>query len=102
MSLKQLKVLKNRNVDDSEFGVQVYEQTKPLGTMYKPNGNIFPMSKKDIINDIISGNDIYKTISDNSFTNVRVDGKINEGYGRYLRSVSDNTKKDNILSLPIR
>lgn len=95
-----IKVLirKKKNSDpDTEFEIQNY-------FMMNKNGLLYKKTEKEIIKDI-NNKVIYRTLNDNhSFTEVVVEGKVeiinnNIIDNRYLSSVNNETKVDNITNL---
>jgi hypothetical protein len=93
---KLLTRKKKNNSPDTEFEIQNYKKTED--NKYTKDGDPYQgIKESSIIEDIeINKNDIYRTLNtDNTFTEVKVEGKDK----KYLSSINNNTKLDNITSL---
>jgi hypothetical protein len=94
--MRKLLTRKKKNSSpDTEFEIQDYKKTED--NKYIKDSNTYQGKESSIIKDIqINKNDIYRTLNpDNTFTEVKVEGKDN----KYLSSVNNKTKLDNITSL---
>jgi len=95
--MRKVLISKNKNsAPNTEFEIQNYK----LNSDDKYEKDDYPYKgtkEKDIIDDIdLNKNDIYRTLNiDNTFTEVKVEEKDN----KYLSSVNNKKKLDNITSL---